>query len=122
MSLFNKVNLYLIIMISLSFNLQAEKIRGEYSTKNLKGQDYYLNSCSSCHGEGSRGGNIASIREWKEFFSKDASELIYFHEEDSSTLKVLEYLKGNEFKKESKLMLEFLQEFAYDSEHIPTCN
>lgn len=122
MRLFNNINLYLIFMLSLSLNLNAEKIRGEYATKNLKGQDYYLKSCSSCHGEGSRGGNIASIREWKEFFNKDASELIYFHEEDSSTIKVLEYLKGNEFKKESKLMLEFLQEFAYDSEHIPTCN
>ncbi len=122
MKLFNKINLYLIIMISLSFNLQAEKIRGEYATKNLEGQDYYLKNCSSCHGEGSRGGNIASIREWKEIFSKNASELLYFHEDDSSTTKVLEYLKGNKFKKESKQMLKFLQEFAYDSEHIPTCN
>ena len=122
MKLFNKINLYLIIMISLSFNLNAEKIRGEYATKNLKGQDYYLENCSSCHGEGSRGGNIASIREWKEFFSKNASELIYFHEDDESNKKVIEYLKGNKFKKQSKLMLKFLQEFAYDSEHIPTCN
>lgn len=122
MKLYNKINLYLLIMISLSLNLHADKVRGEYATKNLIGQDYYLNNCSSCHGEGSRGGNIASIREWKEFFKKEASELIYFHEDDSSTIKVLEYLKGNEFKKESKLMLDFLQEFAYDSEHIPTCN
>jgi len=122
MKLFNKINLYLIIMISLSFNLNAEKIRGEYSTKNLLGQDYYLKNCSSCHGEGSRGGNMASIREWKMIFSKNASELLYFHEDDSSTKEVLTYLNGSEFKKESKQMLKFLQEFAYDSEHIPTCN
>jgi hypothetical protein len=122
MKLFSKINLYLFVLISLTLNLSADKIRGEYATKNLKGQDYYLVNCSSCHGEGNRGGNIASIREWKSFFAKDASELIYFHEEDDSTIKVIEYLKGNEFKEQSKLMLEFLQEFAYDSEHIPTCN
>lgn len=122
MKLFNKINLYIFVLISLTLNLSADKVRGEYATKNLIGQDYYLVNCSSCHGEGSRGGNIASIREWKIFFEKDASELIYFHEEDDSTIKVMKYLKGNEFKEQSKLMLEFLQEFAYDSEHIPTCN
>lgn len=118
----NKFSLYLVIMLFLSLNIQADKIRAEYATKNLVGQGYYLDNCSSCHGEGSRGGNIASIREWKEFFSNNASELIYFHEDDSSNEKVISYLKSDKFKKESKLMLEFLQEFAYDSEHIPTCN
>lgn len=122
MKLFYKINLYLIIIIFLSLNSQADKIRGEYATKNLVGQDYYLNACSSCHGEGSRGGNMASIREWKNIFSKNASELIYFHEDDESSKNVIKYLKSKDFEKHSKLMLKFLQEFAYDSEHIPTCN
>lgn len=98
------------------------KQRGAYATKNLIGQEYYLKNCSSCHGEGNRGGNMASIREWKMMFENNASELIYLHEEDESSKDVITYLKGEDFKKQSKLMLEFLQEFAYDSEHIPTCN
>lgn len=111
----------LIILLLISYSY-GEKIRGEYATKNLKGQDYYLQNCSSCHGEGSRGGNMASIREWAEIFKNNADELIFFHEDDDSTKNLVTYLKGKEFKKQSKLMVEFLQEFAYDSQHIPTCN
>lgn len=122
MKLLNKLNLCILIIITLSLNLSAKKIRGEYATKNLIGQSNYMKNCSACHGEGSRGGNIASIREWKTMFSKDASELIYLHEDDEENNEVLRYLRGTEFKKDKKLMLEFLQEFAYDSEHIPTCN
>lgn len=115
-------SLIVLIMVFLSLNLHAKKIRGEYATKNIEGQNYYLKNCSSCHGEGSRGGNMASIKEWEMIFSNDASELIYLHEDDDDLKKVLQYLKGEEFKKQSKVMLNFLQEFAYDSENIPTCN
>ena len=100
----------------------AEKIRGEYATKNLIGQDYYLNRCSSCHGDGARGGNMASIREWKQIFSNNASELIELHMDDDSTVKTLAYLQSADFQKESDLMMKLLQEFAYDSDNIPTCN
>ena len=122
MKIFNKIALSIIIMLSLSLEINAEKLRAEYATKNLKGQDYYLKNCSSCHGDGNRGGNMSSIREWKIMFSNNAQELIYFHEEDENNKEILKYLKSDYFKKQSKLMLEFLQEFAYDSEHIPTCN
>jgi len=117
-------NSFIIFIFSLILinPLYSAKLRGAYATKNLIGQDHYLKNCSSCHGEGSRGGNMASIREWKMMFNKDADELIYLHEEDESLKEVVRYLKGEDFKKQSKLMLEFLQEFAYDSEHIPTCN
>lgn len=117
-------NSLIVLVFSLLFlnPLFAAKQRGVHATKNLEGQNYYLKNCSSCHGEGSRGGNMASIREWKMMFENNADELIYLHEEDESTKKVIRYLKTEEFKKQSKLMLEFLQEFAYDSEYIPTCN
>lgn len=117
---------FLFVMISLTYvflsDASAERIRGEYATKNIVGQDYYLNRCSSCHGEGSRGGNMASIREWKKLFSNNAFELKDLHVDDDSTHKVLNYFNSGDFKKESPLMLKLLQEFAYDSEHIPTCN
>ncbi len=112
------------VLLSTLFSstLFASKIRGEYATKNLVGQDYYLKRCSSCHGEGSRGGNMASIREWKMLFSDNASELKDLHLDDDSTIKIVKYFESKTFKKESKLMMKLLQEFAYDSEHIPTCN
>jgi hypothetical protein len=124
MILKNKISVILFVftLLGVMFNntLNAAQ-RGAYATKNLVGQEYYLKRCSSCHGEGNRGGNMASIREWKNIFSKNGFELIDLHTEDSETKSVIEYLKSNDFKKEAQVMLEFLQEFAYDSEHIPTC-
>lgn len=122
MKIFNKIVLLLVFILLLSLNLEAKKSRGEYSTKNIIGQNYYLKNCSSCHGEGNRGGNMASIKEWELFFTNEAKELIYFHEDDDSTRGVIGYLRSSDFKKQSKLMLKFLQEFAYDSENVPTCN
>jgi hypothetical protein len=112
----------ILFLLLININAFAAKKRGVYATKNLIGQAYYMNRCSSCHGEGNRGGNMASIREWKSIFSNEAAELIDIHTEDDELLKLLEYMKSVEFKKKSELMLPFLQEFAYDSEHIPTCN
>ena len=124
MTLKNSTNLlFILILLSLSFlNANAARKRGEYATKNLVGQDYYLKQCASCHGEGSRGGNMASIREWEMMFKKDAEELVDLHIDDEESKTVVKYFQSNEFKKESKDMLNFLQEFAYDSENIPTCN
>ena len=122
MKSFNKINLFLLFILTLSLNLNAAKIRGAYATKNLKGQSYYMENCSSCHGEGSRGGNMASIREWKTIFSNNASELLYLHEEDEESKDLNKYIENEKFKNQSKEMLKFLQEFAYDSENIPTCN
>lgn len=113
------VSVLSLLLSSYSF---ADKIRGEYATKNIIGQDYYLDRCSSCHGDGARGGNMASIREWKQIFSNNASELIELHMDDDSTVKTLAYLKSSDFQKESDLMMKMLQEFAYDSDNIPTCN
>jgi cytochrome c len=110
------------IMYVCLIDASAQRIRGEYATKNLVGQNYYLKRCSSCHGEGSRGGNMASIREWAKLFSKNALELKELHLDDDSTSKILAYFDSNDFNKEAPLMMKLLQEFAYDSEHIPTCN
>lgn len=118
----NNIILFVVFMFILSSSLNAKKIRGEYATKNIEGQNYYLKNCASCHGEGSRGGNMASINEWKELFSNEASELIYLHEEDEELVNIIKYFKSNKFKNESNDMLKFLQEFAYDSDNIPTCN
>lgn len=124
MILKNSTNLFfvfLLLLLTLT-NANAARKRGEYATKNLAGQDLYLEKCSSCHGEGSRGGNMASIREWKVIFSENALELKDLHLDDEESKNVVTYLNSNEFKNSSEQMLKFLQEFAYDSEHIPTCN
>lgn len=119
----NKTTMLCILVLMLSFtNLNAAKKRGAYATKNIVGQDYYLSKCSSCHGEGSRGGNMASIREWKELFSKNAFELKDLHIDDEETINVLKYFNSDDFQKQKNDLLDFLQEFAYDSENIPTCN
>ena len=90
-----KLNLICImVLICLFVSTGFAKKRGEYATKNLEGQEYYLKSCSSCHGEGSRGGNMASINEWKELFSKNANELILLHEDDEDLISTIKYLKG----------------------------
>ena len=124
MTLKNKNFIYTVFLIILfSFNANAsKKERGAYATQNIKGQNYYLNRCSSCHGEGNRGGNMASIQEWKELFANNAEELKDLHSDDSESVDVLIYFKSDDFKKESEIMMKFLQEFAYDSENIPTCN
>lgn len=113
------IKLVLIAIFLFTLSADAARLKAQYRTKNLKGQSYYLNNCSSCHGDGNRGGNMASIREWKKIFSKDAQDLKFFHEEEQS---VLNYLNSKKFEEQRELMLKFLQEFAYDSEFIPTCN
>lgn len=97
------------------------KPRGVHATKELKGQEYYMKNCSACHGEGSRGGNMASIKEWAEIFKDNGKELYELHDGEDNIEKVLSYLKSDEFEKQTPKMLKFLQEFAYDSENIPTC-
>ncbi len=84
-----------------------------------RGQRYYLKRCSSCHGTGKMWGNVATQEEWKDFLNKDVAELKSFHTKNP---KVVEYLNSSDFKKEKNRMTRFLQEFASDSESIPSCN
>lgn len=84
-----------------------------------RGQRYYLKRCSSCHGTGKMWGNVATQEEWKDFLGKDVAELKSFHKKNP---KVLKYLNSSDFKKEKNRMRRFLQEFASDSESIPSCN
>ena len=112
------LNLSLVFIILLSISANASKTKTQYRTKFPNGQTFYLDNCSSCHGDGSRGGNMASIREWAQIFSKNGEELKFFHEEEPSVLK---YLNSVTFKEHKEKMLKFMQEFAYDSENIPTC-
>ena len=95
--------------------------RKPHITKEKIGQKYYLKRCSSCHGSGNRGGNLNTENEWREIFSKNAQELIELHIDEDNTQKIINYIKSNDFKKEQKKMLKFLQEFANDSDTIPTC-
>jgi len=110
----------LLILISTQLNA-AKRERSSYATNNFIGQKYYLDACSSCHGAGSRGGNMESIREWEVLFSKGGIELYELHLDEDKTEVIVKYFKDEKFKNEKVRMLPFLQEFAYDSENIPTC-
>ncbi len=100
----------ILVMISVVFIFGAHEKRG---------QKYYLQRCSSCHGTGKMWGNVATQAEWKDFLTKDVKELKSFHAKNP---KVLDYFDSKDFKKERNRMMRFLQEFASDSESIPSCN
>jgi len=104
----------------LTLSLQARP-RGKHVVKEKTGQQYYLQACSSCHGSGKLGGNMATQEEWKELLSKHGKELIELHEGEENVSGVINYLKSSRFEKEHDRLLKFLQEFANDSESIPTC-
>ncbi len=95
--------------------------RGQHVVKEKIGQKYYLRECSACHGAGKLGGNMATQAEWKELLSQHAKELIELHQGEQNTTRVIEYLKSPRFEQEHDRLLKFLQEFANDSESIPTC-
>ncbi len=114
--------LFLLILITSLCNVSAVFAKKKkYVTKEKVGQEYYLNRCSTCHGSGSRGGNLYSIYEWKNIYSKNGKELVYLHEDEDDTQNIIKYIKSDDFAKEKTRMLKFIQEFAYDSETIPTC-
>ncbi len=103
-----RVFVLIIVLVSLLFG-----------AKEKKGQKYYLKRCSSCHGTGRMWGNVATSDEWKSFFTDDIKDLKDFHKDNPN---VLNYFDSEDFKKEKSRMRRFLQEFASDSESIPSCN
>ncbi len=95
--------------------------RGQHVVKEKIGQKYYLRECSHCHGAGKLGGNMATQTEWKELLTHHAKELAELHQGEQNTTQVIKYLQSPRFEKEHDRLLKFLQEFANDSESIPTC-
>ena len=90
-----------------------------FGAKEKRGQKYYLKRCSSCHGTGRMWGSVATQDEWKSFFTDDVKDLKDFHKDEP---RVVKYINSDAFKKEKGRMYRFLQEFASDSESIPSCN
>ena len=97
------------------------KPRGKHVVKEKVGQEYYLKSCSSCHGAGKLGGNMATKEEWVELLAKHGKELKELHTDEENTTEIIKYFNSPQFSKEHDALLRFLQEFANDSESIPTC-
>jgi cytochrome c2 len=109
MALKSSIAILFISIFVLNLNAAEEK----------KGQRYYLKHCKECHGFGKRGGNLATMEDWDNYFKDGAKELKAMHEEQK---KVQEYLNSKKFlQKESKRMLIFLKDFAKDSSKIQTC-
>ncbi len=119
----NMLNKILLSLLLCLIVLTTSYSRTYYhKTKQLKGQKYYLKRCASCHGSGKMGGNLYSIFEWQDLFENRGKELLWLHKDEKDTQETQTYIKSSEFKKESKYILRFIQEFAYDSDTIPTCN
>ena len=111
----------LLLIIALILAYAIAKPRGEHVVKEKEGQKYYLKQCGKCHGAGKLGGNMATKKEWQMLLKDGAQELIELHKGEDNTTEVINYLKSEQFKKEHDALLKFLQEFANDSEAIPTC-
>ncbi|ADV46609.1 cytochrome c [Nitratifractor salsuginis] len=109
------------LALLLTGTITQARPRGTHVVKEKIGQQYYLKACSACHGAGKLGGNMATQAEWKELLDHHAKELIELHEGEENTTEVIKYLKSPRFGKEHDRLLKFLQEFANDSESIPTC-
>jgi mono/diheme cytochrome c family protein len=111
----------------LTTTLLDAKDRGTHVTREKVGQQYYLKACATCHGDGKIAGNMATQREWKALLDANASELIYLHEDvysdkaEKDAVPAIMYLQSEQFAKEKRKLLKFLQEFASDSPDIPTC-
>jgi hypothetical protein len=116
----DRVLLIILTVPLLSLSLYA-KPRGKHIVKEKIGQQFYLKRCSSCHSSGKIGGNMATQKEWEMLLSKGAKELIELHRDEKDTDGLINYLHSEEFSKEHNRLLKFLQEFANDSEAIPTC-
>ena len=112
---------YILIFLICIFSVIYAKPRGKHVVKEKIGQQYYLKRCSACHFTGKIGGNMATKKEWEKLLSNGAKELIELHQDEDNTSKIIDYLKSPDFKKEHNALLKFLQEFANDSEAIPTC-
>ena len=115
----NSFILFLVILLGVTTSQARLKT---YVTKEKVGQKYYLKQCASCHGEGNRGGNLDSIMGWEKSFKDNGVELISLHTDEENTQSVINYLKSEDFTKEKRKLINFLQEFAYDSATIPSCN
>jgi len=120
-------NSLVILSLMLTTTLLDAKERGTHVTREKVGQQYYLKACATCHGEGKIAGNMATQREWKALLDANASELIYLHEDvysdkaEKNAVPAIMYLQSQQFSKEKRKLLKFLQEFASDSPDIPTC-
>jgi len=110
-----------VLLLMLHGNVANAKSHAAHVTQEKIGQQYYLTACSACHGAGKLGGNMATVLEWKGLLADHAKELIELHEDENGTQEILTYLKGEAFTREHDHLLKFLQEFANDSESIPTC-
>jgi len=115
-----KIFFSFLLIVFLSFTTLEAKVKTHITTEK-KGQKIYMKNCSQCHGAGNLGGNMSSMDEWEELLDNKAKELIKLHKGEENTVTVINYLKSEKFNKRKKYLINFLKEFANDSDYIPTC-
>ncbi len=116
-----KLSIIAVLVLSACLQTAQAKSHSPHVTQEKVGQQYYLKACASCHGAGKMGGNMATVTEWKALLDKNGKELLELHEGEDNTTGVISYIKSEQYAKEHDHLLKFLQEFANDSESIPTC-
>jgi len=97
----------LIIMLFISIDIFA----------NEEGRLAYRKNCMSCHGDGKKGAFMSTQDGWVALFDKNADKLKSKH----TTGEAKSFFESEEFKKTSKIMFEFLREYASDSGNVAGC-
>ena len=72
-----KNNFIIFVFCFLFFTVLEARVY-KHVTQEKIGQRYYLKHCSSCHGDGNRGGNLDSIMGWEKSYKDNGKELISY--------------------------------------------
>ena len=90
-----------------------------YAIDDSVGVREYKGNCKVCHGVPSRGAVMLTKSEWDEMFANDNTKLKAKH---SGNQAAQEVLNGEKFIKDSKKLLEFLENNAVDSGNVRGCS
>ena len=90
-----------------------------YAIDDSVGVREYKGNCKVCHGVASRGASMLTKSEWDEMFVNDSAKLKIKHAKDQAAT---EMLNGAKFIKDSKKLLEFLENNAVDSGNVRGCS
>ncbi|QFR49113.1 cytochrome C [Sulfurimonas lithotrophica] len=93
-----------------------------------KGQKVYSKVCMKCHTNGEAFVSNKKQKEWNSLMKNKGKKLAELHlisedfKKEKQYQKYKKYFEGNEFKKKSKHLKQFLVEYAKDSGNVPACN
>ena len=90
-----------------------------YAIDDTVGVREYKGNCKVCHGVASRGASMLTKSEWDDMFANDMTKLKAKHSKDQAAM---DTLNSDRFIKDSKKLLEFLENNAVDSGNVRGCS